>query len=94
MPSFKIAHIREQGIDLIIIPLDSSFGTKPQQDQKNLIDELQMRSTAAGLSGTVIPVWDGGGGRMAFIAQPNWHAYFKSINLPYVWANVNGEIRW
>src|SRR5260370_38457357 len=28
MPRYRVAHIREQGIDLIIIPLASDFGSK------------------------------------------------------------------
>ncbi|MCU1263346.1 MAG: hypothetical protein JWO80_6231 [Bryobacterales bacterium] len=28
MPNFDIAHVKEQGIDLIIVPLDSSFQHK------------------------------------------------------------------
>ena len=67
MPRFKIAHIREQGVDLIIIPLESSFGYKSKQDQNSIITEFQERASSAGLAGTVVPVWDSGGGRMALL---------------------------
>ena len=94
MPKFDVAHIREQGVDLIIIPLESNFGYKSQDEQRSALDELQMRSNAAGLGGTVVPVWDGGGGRMAFIAPPNWHPFFQGINLAWVGANLNRQIYW
>src|SRR3954471_17591007 len=58
MPRFKIAHVKEQGIDLIIIPLDPSFGRKSPQDQRSVISELQGHAIAAGLAGTVVPVWE------------------------------------
>lgn len=93
MPRFKAAHIREQGIDLIIVPLESSFHHKPQQEQIEIIDELQTRATAAGLAGTVVPVWMLGN-RMGFIAPPNWHPFFKSISWNDVIRNVNKEIFW
>jgi hypothetical protein len=94
MPHFKVAHIKEQGIDLIIIPLDDDFGRKTQAEQHGIIRELQMRTSSAGLAGTVVPVWDAGGGRMAFIAPPNWHPFFQSISLAHVAANLNREISW
>jgi len=94
MPRFNVAHLREQGVDLIIIPLERSFGFKSEQDQHQAIAELQERSANAGLRGVVVPVWDNGGGRMGFIAPQNWHPFFRSINLRFVTANLNREIFW
>lgn len=94
MPRFQVAHIREQGIDLIVIPLEKSFGNKTSDDQFSAIAELQARASSAGLAGKVVPVWDAGGGRMAYIAPPNWHPFFKSINLAFVATNINRELYW
>lgn len=94
MPRYKVAHLREQGQDMVIIPLDSSFGFKVEQDRAAIIDELQARSTAAGLRGTVVPVWPGAGGRMNFIAPQQWHPFFRSLNLFIVQRNLNKEIFW
>ena len=93
MPNFKIAHVREQGIDLIIVPLDNSFGNKPDSEQRAVIGELQIHAGAAGLAGTVIPVWEQSG-LMRFIAPTNWHPFFRGLNLQWVWANVNRELFW
>lgn len=92
MSKFDIAHIKEQGIDLIIIPLKSSFGRKSENDQNQIINELQICASSAGLKGTVVPVWDSGGGRMGFIAIHKWHPYFSSINLNFVHQNINREL--
>ena len=94
MPTLKVAHLRQQGIDLVITPLNSDFGHKTRQDQEEIVSEIQLRSKSAGLAGKVVPVWDNGGGRMAFIAPDNWHPFFRSLNLSAVWANVNREISW
>jgi len=94
MPKYEVAHIREQGVDLIIIPLDNSFRFKSEQDQDAIVSELQARASSAGLAGTVVPVWDNGGGRMAFKAPRNFHSFFKSIDLRFVAANVNRELHW
>ena len=94
MPSIEIAHICEQGQDMIIVPLDRSFGTKSNEQQHGAIAELQARSISAGLKGLIVPVWDAGGGRMGFIAPPNWHPFFKSIGLHRIMASVNRKLSW
>lgn len=90
----KLAHIREQGVDLIVVPLDSEFGRKSQGEQSRAVQSLQLRARGAGLRGTVVPVWDCGAGRMAFIAPTAWHPFFASIDLSFVWRNVNRELSW
>ncbi len=94
MPNFKVAHIREQGIDLIIVPLECIFGSQARSQQDAEIHQLQMGSNAAGLAGTVVPVWDAGGGRMGFIAPTRWHPFFASLSLGQVFQNINKEISW
>ncbi len=79
---------------MVIIPLESSFGSKSSQDQQAIIADLQIHSRSAGLAGIVVPVWDGAGGRMAFIAPHQWHPFFTSLNLQFVFANINKELSW
>ena len=94
MPHFQVAHLRQQGQDMVVVPLESSFGHKTSNDQQQIISELQVHARAAGLAGTVVPVWDTGGGRMSFIAPQPWHPFFKSLNLRTVWTNINKELSW
>jgi len=94
MPTLDIAHLRQQGVDLIIAPLDHTFGHKSPGDQRATINEIQFRARQAGLAGTVVPVWDSGGGRMAFIAPPNWHPFFRSLSLGTVFSNINRRLSW
>jgi hypothetical protein len=93
MPTFKVAHLHEQGQDMVIVPLDSNFGHKSQQEQRAIVDELQERSRAAGLKGTVVPVWESGG-RTSFIAPRAWHPFFQSLPLQRVLANLNRTLSW
>jgi len=94
VPRLPVAHIREQGQDIIIVPLESAFGNKSPQEQQTAVNELQARASSAGLAGIVVPVWDAGGGRMAFIALTQWHPFFNSINLQWVSRNINRELFW
>lgn len=92
MASFDIAHINEQGVDLILIPLDKSFGNKTAQEQNAIIDSLQICSTQAGLRGTVIPVWLDTLNRMNFIAPNNYHPFLRSIDFHFVQRNINKRL--
>jgi len=92
LATFKIAHIREQGVDLIIVPMDRGFGNLPASNQQTSNGELQAQCMAAKLAGTVVPVWDNGGGKMGFVAPQSWHPFFQSIDLRWVFARVNREL--
>ena len=89
MAQFEIAHLREQGQDMIIIPLDDSYGYKSNVAQNRILNELQMYARAAGLAGTVVTVWDTGNGRMGFLAPSQWQPFFSSMSLYDVAANLN-----
>lgn len=93
MPSFKVAHINRQGVDLIITPVNESFNHKSHAEQIEIIESLEVQAHQAGLKGTVVPVWRVGN-RMAFIAPNPWHPFFQSITWDDVLANVNTEISW
>lgn len=88
---FKIAHINEQGTNLIITPLDSGFNTKTTAQQNDFINWLQSHARAAGLAGTVVPVWLSGR-TMKFIAPPSYHPFFRSISWDFVLVNINKEL--
>ena len=92
MTTYEVSHIREQGIDLIIIVVDSSFGFKTPDEQEGITVALQECATAAGLAGTAVAVWDAGGGQMGFFAPPHWRTFFSSIDLALVATNINREL--
>jgi len=79
---------------MIIVPLDDAFSHQNPTAKDATVREIQVRSLSAGLKGKVVPVWDSGGGRMAFIAPRQWHPFFQSIDLGFVWSNVNCELIW
>jgi hypothetical protein len=91
MATYKIAHLREQGQDMIIVPLESSFGSKSDTDQSESIAALQYYARTAGLAGTVVAVWRSGSSHR-FIAPPNWHAFFRTLSYERIIANLNKEL--
>jgi hypothetical protein len=94
MPSYKVAHLNEQGQDMIIIPLESAFGRQSQAEQQAELDALQYRANAAGLRGSAVVVWDAGGSRMGFLGPHQWHPFLKGLNLRLVFSSLNKEISW
>jgi len=91
MPTFKVAHIREQGQDMIIFPLNSAFGRQPETEQQDELAALKYQAHAAGLAGQAVAVWDAGGGRMGFMGPPQWQGFLRSLNLRAVMASVNSR---
>lgn len=82
MPRFKVAHVKEQGVDLIIIPLGSGFGSLSNSAQNAQQQELQIRANASGLAGTVVPVWEEANDRMGFSNRlPPHHAPIANTSL-------------
>ena len=88
----KIAHIRAQETDLIIVPISADFRHKPAMEQHRIVVALPGHFKAAGMKGEVNSVWDAGEGRMAFVAPQRWKAFLSGINLDHVHASINTEV--
>ncbi|MDQ8936630.1 hypothetical protein [Acinetobacter rudis] len=91
MNKFKIAHIKQQGQSVIIIPMESNFEYKTSDQQLRITNSLQFCATNAGLVGTVVPVWLHGR-QMRFIAPRLWHPFLKSLSWNDVLKNINKEL--
>jgi hypothetical protein len=94
MPTYKVAHINEQGQDMIIFPLEAKFAHLTQSDKEQELAALGFQANRPGLRGAAVAAWDAGGGSMGFIGPQQWHQFLQSINLRFVLANLNKEISW
>jgi hypothetical protein len=93
MPSIPVAHLHEQGQDMVIVIMDKGFAGAPPQRQEATISQLQALAKLNGLKGTIAMVWDEGG-RMNYLVPQPWHDFFRSITLDDIRARINAEIRW
>lgn len=92
MAKYKVAHIQEQGQQMIIAPLDPTFHNRTQEDKEDFMDALQIAATSAGLAGAVVLIWRVGRS-VHFIAPQPWHPFFRSQGIyETVLANINKEI--
>jgi hypothetical protein len=90
--TFDVAHIiREQGVDLIVVFLSSSFGQQTKSVQQQTIAELTACARSAGLAGTVVRVWQDGS-RLGFIAPTGMHPFFRSLDIGLLAANINTNL--
>lgn len=94
MERLQVAYIHEGDLDLILVPLDSSFRQRTENDQRRIRAALQACATTAAMSGAVVPVWDAGDGRMAFLAPQEAHAFLKQIDLAFVFTHLNADLSW
>jgi hypothetical protein len=89
MPTFQVAQLRRDGQDVIIVPVDRSFGKRTPAEQARIQEAFQRSAAGADMQGVVVPVWEDASGRMAFRAPPPWHEFFKSIDMVYVATALN-----
>lgn len=93
MPSYDVAHIREQGQNMLLFPLSSSFGSRSDHEQNATLSELQMRARAAGLAGGAVAFWESGG-RTNFRGPRPWHPFLRGLSMHAVMRSVNKKISW
>lgn len=89
--TYEVAHIQEQGQDMVIIPVSSSFAHKSIQEQSEIEQSLQYCAANAGLRGTVCVVWTTGS-QFNFRAPKQWHAFFRTKDMNFVAANINRKL--
>ena len=92
MATYHLAHVRHGGQDIIIIPMDSSFGSKSSTAQDEAIEYLEDGAWDADLAGDVAVIWQSGG-KTYFRAPSEWCSFFESPGIwDWVQVNINTEL--
>ena len=89
MPTFQVAQLHQGGLDVIIVPVDRSFGKRSAAEQARIQEAFQRSAAGVEMRGVVVPVWEDATGRMAFRAPPPFHDFLKSIDMVYVATALN-----
>jgi hypothetical protein len=87
MQQFKVAHINEQGQDLIIVFVSDTVQALSSQQKSGLLSALQVCATSAGLRGVVVLLWSNG-----VWCDPRFHPFFASVPYDFLYANINKEL--
>lgn len=92
MTEIQVAHLRMQGMDFVFVPLSSAMARLQVVDQTSVLNELRTLCKSAGLSGEVVPVWQGSAGA-AYLADPRHHATLsKSLRLDVIKSHLNRQL--
>ncbi|PWE39599.1 hypothetical protein C9I50_18180 [Pseudomonas prosekii] len=92
MARYRIAHIKEQGQQMIIAPLDSSFNSRSQDEKNDFMNAFQAAATSAGLAGRVALIWKSGS-MVHFMAPQPWHPFFRSQGIyQTIMSSINKEL--
>src|ERR1700687_238931 len=92
MTTFQVAHLRRDGQDVVIVPVDRWLGRRSPAEQARIQEAFQRSAAAPEMPGVVVPVWEDASGRMAFRDPPPWHEFFKSIDMVYVATALNRSL--
>jgi hypothetical protein len=84
MQEFNVAHINEQGVDLIIVFLDQKVAGFSPAQLEEIAERLTVCARSVNWRGFVALVWPGG-----FWAQKNQHAFFASAPYNLLASQVN-----
>ncbi len=87
----RIAHVRQSGIDLILVPFESDFGDLPSEEQETALAAIQKTAVLAGLKGEVVPIWPTREGNTSFIAPKSCHQVVKKLTFDFVKINLNRQ---
>jgi len=71
--TFKIAHINEQGVNVVVVFVNPAVAYQSTEEQNRIAAQLQFCAQSANLAGNIAMVWPGG-----FWAPLNQHAFFRS----------------
>lgn len=73
MEQFEVAHINEQGVNVVVVFVNPDVAHKTPEEQNGIAASLQACARSAKLAGNIAMVWPGG-----FWALQNQHAFFQS----------------
>lgn len=88
MPKFPVAHLKEQGQDLVVIFVSSAMRYKTLQERQATLEDFQASSLAAGLAGTAALAWEFGS-RLEYFCAPAFQTFFSSLSYEDLTANIN-----
>ncbi|MBP6020794.1 MAG: hypothetical protein KA735_15010 [Burkholderiaceae bacterium] len=88
----RMATFNHQGQEIIVVPLDCSFGDRPPWQRREALSHLQRCALKAGFKSPAAAVWRAGG-KLHFIAPDEWHHFLKNLTWNIIISNLSAEIQ-
>ncbi len=89
---FDVSHFRARGELLAVVFVGPALQRLKPLARERALSDLRRCAQAAGLAGTVVPVWEGGAGELCFLAPQPWHAFFENTSLGELAESVNTRL--
>jgi hypothetical protein len=88
-----VAHLDIDDVKVAVVFLNTRFGSIAADEQRRIYAALRSVTAHAGLEGEVAAVWRDRFGPAKFIAPPQQHPFFQSVNYDQLYAQINRTIR-
>lgn len=94
MARFRVAHVKVQGTDLVLVPLSAEFSTMPAGEKALVNRQVQEICRLTRLAGVVVPVWPTPQGSTAFLAEERLHPILNELlKGSFLKNNINRELQ-
>jgi class 3 adenylate cyclase len=94
MARFRVAHLKIQGVDLVMVPLSADFSALSGGEKALVSRQVTDLCRAARLGGTVVPVWPTAQGTLGFIAEDRLHGMLtEHLKGAFLKTNLNRELQ-
>ncbi len=85
----RAAMFNHQGRQLIVVPLDCSFESRPIWERDEALRRIQHSATKAGLLNLPVAlVWQVGG-KLHCLAPDEWHEFLRTLTWSAILAHLN-----
>lgn len=88
---YKIAHLRDQGKSVIIIPIANSNNDLSNVKLNQIKKAFQAHAAKAKLSGDICLVWESNS-KLSFLAPNQWKTFCMKLNMNIVKQYINKEL--
>lgn len=92
MAKYPAARLKDKRQDIVAVVVNRDFVSLTPDEQKAICARLQEAAAAAGLPGTVVPVWEAAGGKVGFLAPEPLQPFFQNLTLLKVVAGISAHL--
>jgi hypothetical protein len=85
---YRVAHVRYQGSDMVIVIINPSFFHGSNRDQQRWFTSIQQCVRSVKLAGQTLVVTNDNG-RFRFYGPNDWHKFLRTIDMNWVSSRVN-----
>jgi len=88
---YKVAHLREQGKSVIIIPIANANNDLSGVKLNSIKSAFQAHAAKAKLSGDICLVWESNS-KFSFLVHDRWRNFCMKLNMNIVKQYINKEL--